>query len=187
MNRRSALARITAITGAAVTAPTLSFLLQGCQRPAQFVPKILTPEARSVLDLLTQIIIPETDTPGANEAGVVPFIDQVVAELFLPEDQVAFLSGLRAIESRALEENQEPLGSLNDDQLFNYVRRLDTESVEARNAGDDPLPTFALIKELTIVGYYTSRVGLQEELNYAAIPASYEACLPLDEIGRRWI
>lgn len=47
-------------------------------------------------------------------------------------------------------------------------------------------PFFAHVKELTIVGYYTSEVGAAKELQYKHVPGRYDGCAPLDEIGRTW-
>lgn len=47
-------------------------------------------------------------------------------------------------------------------------------------------PFFAHVKELTLVGYYTSEVGAREELQYLHTPGRYEGCLPLEEVGRTW-
>ncbi|MDX1579066.1 MAG: gluconate 2-dehydrogenase subunit 3 family protein, partial [Gemmatimonadota bacterium] len=68
------------------------------------------------------------------------------------------------------------------------------ELAPARDEGDggepaareEPLPPFALLKEWTLVGYYTSEVGATQELRWLANPGRYAADMPLDEVGRAW-
>ena len=47
-------------------------------------------------------------------------------------------------------------------------------------------PFFRTMKELTIVGYYTSEVGATQELRHEAVPGRYEGCVPFERIGRTW-
>ena len=56
-------------------------------------------------------------------------------------------------------------------------------SVSRRSA---PRPFFRTLKELTITGYYTSKIGATVELHYLPVPGHYEGCVPLARIGRSW-
>ncbi|SHK91995.1 gluconate 2-dehydrogenase subunit 3 family protein [Rhodothermus profundi] len=47
-------------------------------------------------------------------------------------------------------------------------------------------PFFRIMKELTIVGYYTSEVGATQELQLNLVPGRYDACVPYEQIGRAW-
>lgn len=57
---------------------------------------------------------------------------------------------------------------------------------ETAGPGRTPAPFFRTMKELTVVGYYTSEIGATRELRHAAIPGRYEGCVPLGDIGRTW-
>jgi gluconate 2-dehydrogenase gamma chain len=48
------------------------------------------------------------------------------------------------------------------------------------------VPFFRTMKELTLVGYYTSEIGATRELRHAPVPGRFEGCVPLDQIGRAW-
>jgi hypothetical protein len=48
------------------------------------------------------------------------------------------------------------------------------------------VPYFRLLKELVLLGYYTSEAGATRELRYAAVPGAFRGCVPLAEIGRAW-
>lgn len=47
-------------------------------------------------------------------------------------------------------------------------------------------PFFRTVKELTLLGYYTSQAGATRELRYAQVPGRFEGCVPLAKIGRAW-
>ena len=43
-----------------------------------------------------------------------------------------------------------------------------------------------MMKELTLVGYYTSEAGATEELTYEPVPGVWEGCVPYEDIGSAW-
>ena len=47
-------------------------------------------------------------------------------------------------------------------------------------------PFFRTMKELTLLGYYTSQIGATQELKYAQVPGRFDGCVPLATIGRAW-
>jgi gluconate 2-dehydrogenase gamma chain len=57
---------------------------------------------------------------------------------------------------------------------------------EVRGPERPEVPFFRTMKELTIVGYYTSEVGATVELRHEAVPGRYDGCVPFAEIGRAW-
>ena len=72
-------------------------VLKGCQsKPGiDFKPEFLNDDQASIVSQIAEIIIPKTDTPGAKEAGVPAFIDQMLNEVYSEEDQKRFTSGLQ--------------------------------------------------------------------------------------------
>jgi gluconate 2-dehydrogenase gamma chain len=57
---------------------------------------------------------------------------------------------------------------------------------EVRDPERPEVPFFRAMKELTIVGYYTSEVGATVELRHEAVPGRHQGCVPFTEIGRAW-
>jgi gluconate 2-dehydrogenase gamma chain len=57
---------------------------------------------------------------------------------------------------------------------------------EVRGPERPEVPFFRTMKELTIVGYYTSEVGATVELRHEAVPGRHQGCVPFTEIGRAW-
>jgi gluconate 2-dehydrogenase gamma chain len=62
------------------------------------------------------------------------------------------------------------------------VRWITGEARQQRAA----VPFFHMIKELTLVGYYTSEAGATQELRHEPVPGRYEGCVPFERIGRSW-
>ena len=66
--------------------------------------------------------------------------------------------------------------ALTPDQQRALLERLDREAA----------PFFRSLKELTLVGYYTSEIGATRELHHAPVPGRYDGCVPLAQVGRTW-
>jgi len=179
LSRREAVHWLTVLVGGAISAPTLSAIAAGCRagpRSASWTPQVLDAEQLALLEALVDRIIPPTDTPGANEAGVAVFIDELLSAWVDPEERDRFLRGLEAT----------GLGQATPEEQDAVLARLDAEAVRARAARQRPLPFFATLKEWTLVGYYTSEVGATRELQWLAAPGRYDGDLPLTEVGPTW-
>jgi hypothetical protein len=146
---------------------------QEAQPAATPEPRFFNPAQLLVISRLTDLIIPPTDTPGAAAAGVPAYIDLVVKED--PSLQATFKEGLTRLDtmSEARFANTSFL-QLTEAQQIEILTAL---SEAAGNDGD----FFHAIKNLTADGYYTSRIGLLQELGYngdAVLAAFPEARIP---------
>jgi Gluconate 2-dehydrogenase subunit 3 len=134
-------------------------------------PRFFTQLQMPVIARLTDLIIPPTDTPGAAAAGVPEYIDLVVNAD--PKLQTIFREGLPALDK--LSESRFAAGTFLQLTEAQQVEIL-TSLSESKAGGDAAF--FTAIKNLTADGYYTSRIGLLQELGYngntylAAFPAS---------------
>jgi gluconate 2-dehydrogenase gamma chain len=127
---------------------------------------------------LADLIIPPTDTPGAVAAGVPQYIDQVLTTN--PENRGLMRAGLEWIEERARELFSESYLKLSEEQQTQILQPLADESDRHPQPASEDLPVrfFRTMKNLTADGYYTSRVGLVEELGYRGntMLAQFPAC-----------
>jgi hypothetical protein len=190
ISRREALRRVGALLGGVVSAPTVAGVLSGCERMTgvDWSPQTLTAEQNQMVDTISEIIIPATDTPGASAANVNRFIDALVSKSYGSEDRDRFLSGLDDVNARCEDEYGAPFVECSSEQQLGLVGELDDETFGA----DAPEPDaetpsfFRMLKELVIVGYYTSEVGATQELKTNAVPGYYDGDVPYEEIGRAW-
>jgi len=75
--------------------------------------------------------------------------------------------------------NKQPcrFNELDAEQQISIVAKLD-ENLEKNTF-------YKSFKELTIIGYYTSKIGATEELRYDPVPGPYKE-ISLVEVGRAW-
>ncbi len=186
IGRREALRRAAMLLGGILSAPAIAGVLAGCDsRSADGTWRVLTSEQGGLVATIAEHIIPETDTPGARAAGVHVFIDRMLAGHYGDEDRKRVLDGLGDLGARAQRECGRPFIRCSDDEQRALLIRLDEEAF-APMAGRRELPWFRMIKELTVLGYYTSEIGATQELRHVAVPERFGGCVPLTEIGRTW-
>ena len=144
-------------------------------------PRFFTPAELLVISRLTDLIIPPTETPGAAAAGVPQYIDLVVNED--PKLQGIFRQGLPRLD--AMSESRfsgSAFLQLTEAQQIEILTSL-SEAAEQKaspkqNVAGGDAAFFKAVKSLTADGYYTSRIGLLQELGYngdtylAAFPES---------------
>ena len=125
-----------------------------------------------LIQLIVDIIIPDTDTPGANKAGVPEFIDHMLANFMTTVERPTFISGLDA-----LNDDAEGFANLSSKKQVLYIESLD------KNRQQNSF--YRQLKELTVVGYYTSEIGASQELKYNPVPGPYRE-IPFNLLGRAW-
>jgi len=191
IDRREALRRAALLLGGALAAPTVAGVLAGCEASrapdGAWAPRALTRAQAELVAAIAEHILPETDTPGARAAGVHRFIDAILAESYAPLERKHFLAGLADVDARAVRAcGRRFLQSAVGDQRA-LLEALDREGLASPPVPlSTTVPFFRTMKELTLVGYYTSEVGATRELHHAPVPGRYDGCVPLAQVGRTW-
>ncbi len=187
MNRRDAL---RALGGAvAISALPDDFLALGRELHARAararMPQVLEPHQNETVATIAELIIPQTDTPGARAARVNEFIDLALAEWYDDADRDRFLAGLADVDGRARALCGKDFVACRQLEQVQILTALDAEvAAEAARVGTPTKHFFHMCRRLTLVGYYTSEVGANQELHYQIIPGRYDGCSPLDTGGR---
>jgi gluconate 2-dehydrogenase gamma chain len=189
MNRRDAIQRTALILGYAVSAPALMGILKGCKAAPElnYQPVFLSEEQAGVVSELAEILLPKTDTPGAKDVGVPRFIDQVVNECYAKEDQDRFLQGLQKFDEDARKAFGDSFVYGETADQLAFVKQQHDEAVAMIKA--DPSakrPFILMVKELTLLGYFTSEPGATQVLQYEPVPGAYHGCVPLTKVGKTW-
>ena len=187
MDRREALKRTAWIMGGVVSAPAIMGILKGCSaKPdVNWQPVFLTKEQASLVSEVAEIIIPKTDTPGAKEVGVPSFIDKMIKEVYAKEDQERFTTGLTAFDEEAKKAYGDIFMELEPSQQQEFVKKMHDEALQTERATNPApkRPFILMMKELTMLGFFTSEVGATQVLQYEAVPGAYHGCIPLSEAG----
>jgi len=179
MDRRTAVSRLGLLLGGTLSATTVSALLAGCSTPPaeNWSPKHFSPSQINLLRRIAEVIIPETDSPGAAASGVHRFIDTMMAEYYSPEEAHLFRSMLDAWDMSA------DLSSSSDEVLHSMVSRADQRAFNGGEAGQDE--HYRLLKQLVVVGYYTSEIGMTQELRLRPYGAA-KMDIARSEVQRTW-
>lgn len=128
---------------------------------AAWSPKVFDAHQNESVICLSELIIPQTETPGAKATLVNRFIDEVLVRA---DAQVRrqFLDGLAWIDARSTADHGKDFVSSTPDQQTALLTRLSAIEVAASDRTGADL--FHAIKAMTITGYYTTEIGLQQEL-----------------------
>lgn len=155
--------------------------------PEQAVLKTLNPHQNETVTIISELIIPQTATPGAKAARVNEFIDLILTEWYDEEEKATFMTGLTDVDTRARELFAKDFVDCAEKSQVEMLQALDDE-VAASRAPDRrrrrSVPPernfFFMMKQLTLIGYYTSQIGFEQELHAEIIPARHAACVPLE-------
>lgn len=189
MNRREALQQIAWLMGGAISAPALLGLLNGCTARQQtgWKPVFLTEEQGALVAEIVEIMIPRTDTPGAQDVGVPAFIDVMLKDAYPKEDQERFVAGLKEFDAQAQSKHRLPFMQLDPSQRTSLVQTThDIATAAERSYTGDGLPSRPFIlmtKELALLGYFTSQAGATQVLQYNPLPGVFRGCVALSEAG----
>ncbi len=128
-----------------------------------------TEEFRAV-EALTELVIPTDETPGAKEARVAEYIDFVVAAAaeFEPELQKEWADGLALLDRLSRQQHARPFPELarrEQEELLNAMSAPERDP-QARHPG---YAFYRRVKEMTVEGFYSSRVGLLDVLGYKGL------------------
>lgn len=191
MHRRQALR----LLASAATLPILSreafslFQAAHDQLAEQSALKTLNPHQNETVTTIAEIIIPQTNTPGAKAARVNEFVDLIVTEWYDEEERSTFLTGLADVDARTRDLYGKDFVQCGEKQQVELLQALDDEVAAARSEADvrrrrsrpPEKNFFFMMKQLTLVGYYTSQIGFEQELHGEIIPSRHANCVPLEE------
>jgi len=187
MNRRKALKNMSLVLGATSSLPALSGLsaealfaqgksihqhVSGEGEANPYAPvKVFNPHQNQTVILLSELIIPQTTTPGAKAARVNEFISIFLSSVNASKRQ-EFLEGLQWIDMRSQQLFQTLFVRATPQQQTELLTRLSVPNSTETTSGQN---FFKLMKSLTVFGYYTSKVGIEEELKFEGW-VEYKGC-----------
>jgi glucoside 3-dehydrogenase (cytochrome c) hitch-hiker subunit len=184
LQRRELLRRAAWMLGGAISAPAALAILQGCTAKdaavsaTSFKPKFLTgPSHMDVVTAVADVIIPKTATSGAIDAGVPAFIDSVLADVYPKDAQERFTAGLAEFAAAP----GKPFLELDAAQRVAFVKQSLEKALEGER---NPKPFILMARELTLLGFFTSKVGITENMEYVAVPTAFHGCVPLSQMKK---
>lgn len=187
MNRRNYLKSLLAFGGLAITSvPILTWLKASDPINAKRLW-----DKRSIVTELAEMIIPETDTPGAKSAFVGDYIIEVMLNCNDAKQQHKFLSGIQDLEEFTKSTFGTDFLHCSPKERHIALQHFSQKrfSYGILNKLEDKLfgkPFFVKLRDLTVEGYCRSQLGATQGLAYDYIPGRYAPCIPLKPSQKSW-
>ncbi|TYK67244.1 gluconate 2-dehydrogenase subunit 3 family protein [Colwellia echini] len=175
MNRRKFLVNLSALLGCSVASIDV-LAINSALTFKDGIKAKLSKQQQQIISTIADIIIPETQTPAASQVGTTLYIDYYLHEFLSADKRDEFLDGLEG-----LYQSTSIFLSLPEQQQVGIVQQLDNQlHTPAENT------TYKKLKELVVVGYYTSEIGATKALKYDPVPGPYKE-MKLKEVGGVWL
>jgi hypothetical protein len=199
MKRREVIKGLGLSLGALLVAPSAMSLLQSCtsDKPT-WVPTLFSVDQASLLDKLTDIILPKTeDAPSATEVNVPEFIDRYILETYETEERELFMKGfsnfgnivmknantevLADIESSAIEPALATILKKTKEENQALMKSFYTALDDETDLPSDALNFVALsrVRDLCVFAYKNSEKVGEEIMDYVPVPGKQEGCIDL--------
>jgi hypothetical protein len=213
ITRREAILRVTALLGGVALIGGTA-LLTGCREENTDAP--FTADEIAYLDEIAETILPATSTPGAKAAKTGSFMALMVTDSYSPSNRKIFRQGMHKLDKASNKANgvsfvkatpQQRLTLLNvlDREQFDEGERRKAEGIKRTEAflnektapvsdvspvtamaEQPPAHYFRMMKELALLGYFTSEIGCTQAQRYAETPGKYEPCIPYQPGQKAW-
>jgi hypothetical protein len=196
VNRREVILYVSAMLGGTAFTGG-SGLLDACERAGHAVheatPGEFTAQDIALLDEIAETILPATKTPGAKAAKTGAFMALMVTDSYSPAERGIFCDGMHRLEDAMKKAHGISFMQATPPQRTALLITLDREqkrAMDAREAAGDtrqaaatighPAPAhyFRMMKELALLGYFTSEIGCTQATRYVETPGRFDPCLP---------
>jgi len=194
MNRRDLLKNTAILMGGIASSSVVQAMLAGVDGRVKIERPIFNWDQKKMTQVLAEMIIPRTDTPGAIDAGVPHFIELMVSDWYTETERAIYFEGLLSLDVYCQKHFSKAFLKSDAEQRIAALEQAEKEAGSykvpankniAKEVEDENKPFFLKLKELTVLGYYTSEEGAQKELRYDPMPMRYDD-MQLSEIGRQW-
>ena len=195
MDRRELLKMIALATGSAVIGG--EFFLSGCTSGTK-TEAGFSPANISLLDEVGETILPATSTPGAKAAQVGQFMKMYVTECYSQAEQDQFGKGIVALQETCQKKFSKSFMDCTPEQrselltgLEQEAKKYNSEQIEKdkptyedlkkKNQWDkfvaSPVHYYTMMKQLTLLGFFTSKEGATQAMRHVAVPGHYDGAL----------
>jgi hypothetical protein len=207
MNRRELLKNLGLGAGFLVVGPTTFGLLQSCKNEPDYdwQPTFLSAANGFALKQILEVILPATDTPGANDLNLAQFIDSYMEEVASEERQKRFKAGADAFANAFKDETGNELNEGTQEEYDQVIKKyllatpaerekmvqrntetqdpMDADPEEKMNPVDSTFDYLQNVREMGIWAWKNSEAIGENVMWYDPIPGVYIPCGTMDELG----
>jgi hypothetical protein len=186
LNRREAIRRVGALLGGVAFAGggRLLAAVEKANPVPGATPGEFTVEQIAFLDEIAETILPATKTAGAKAAKTGAFMALMVTDAYDPAEQRIFREGMRSVDTAMQKAGNASFMDSTPQQRLAVLTELDHEqkrAMDARAAADrankQPAHYFRMMKELALLGFFTSEIGCTQVLRYVESPGRFDPCI----------
>lgn len=174
IDRREAVQRMSLLLGGTLSTQLTAGLMGQVLNEGTSV--AVTEAMQALLAEVAEVIIPETDTPGAKEAGAEQFIIRVMRDCYELAPQQKFYSGLDKVNLDSQEQYQKNFIDLNAEEKIAIITLTQKTNQDF----------FRQMVQMTKVGYFTSEIGATQTLEYLPVPGKFEGDVPYEKGQKAW-
>ena len=177
MNRREAVQYISLLLGGTLVGSNV--FLSGCKSNTGVSTSFSDTDV-AYLDEIADTILPATKTPGAKAAKTGQFMTVMVNDCYEEKDQKIFHEGMAKLNDLSNKTYDNSFVKITPAQRHDLLVKLDNEQKEymKNKKKEEPSHYFRMMKELTLLGYFTSEIGCKEARRYIETPGKYDGNLP---------
>jgi hypothetical protein len=176
MDRRAAIKNIGVSFGSITLSSGVLSIIQSCQtNDLNWTPKFFTAKRIGFMDRMLEIIIPETDTPGAISLNLSKFIDAHVHKNISSKNQSELNQEIDEFMNFILKnENKNTLNDIDNIKLEKYLsNHLDSDDFTESN-GKNYSKICSLLREMGVSAYKLTEYVMTNKLGYVPIPGYYD-------------
>lgn len=155
----------------------------------------------ALLDEIADTILPETSTPGAKAAKTGAFMALMVTDAYTDRNQQVFRDGLRTLDEACRTATGTGFMQATPAKRLALLEVLDLQQKTAMEervtvrtrypaaaapAEEEPPHYFRMMKELALLGYFTSEIGYTKAMQYVESPGRFEPNAPYTPGDRAW-
>lgn len=188
LNRRSLLKGLGVVLGAQfasqlVGGSGLSVAMAFQKDSALRQLQLLSERQLKTLASMADLIIPQTDTPGALATDCHWFVDNQLKHCFDSDEQAVATVILNKIDTVALGQWGKA--------FYQGEQAGQLALLTALEATEDPFTqadtkAFKMLKALVVFGFFTSKVGMTQLLAYDPVPGGFKGSVPYASVGKAY-
>ena len=208
MERREAVKYISILLGGTVIGADA--FITGCRTKTGNIHE-WSDDDIAYLNEIGETILPQTSTPGAKAADVGRFMTVMINDCYEESDQKVFRDGMNKLNDAADKKFSNSFMKISAQQRHDLLVELDKEAKDHQKKVDDfnkkedlkdrdetsrgnlkyvrqymSPHYFFMMKQLTMLGYFTSKIGATQALRYEPAPGRYDGCVPYKKGDKAW-
>lgn len=171
MDRRQVIKSLSLITSHAMYPAVLTSFVASCQNETEvqegYLPSFFNQEEFNFVKEVVDIILPPTKSKSASKVNTHLFLDEVFDKCLNEDQQTLIKSGMAKL--------------ISDFSTASDKLQLIVEVDKQAYSGNEEYAYFQIIKQFTLVGFFTSKEGETVASNYVKFPGDYIGEIPVNE------